>query len=69
MESDLRKMPELAALLQRHHDEIVTEWANQVHEIHDSKYRQYSIYEVREWASQGLDSIIKSLTSGSSQVL
>jgi signal transduction histidine kinase len=69
MKSDLRKIPELATLLQSHHDEIVTKWANQVHEIHDSQYQQSSIKEVRRWTSQGLDGIIKSFASGSSQVL
>jgi len=69
MKSDLRKMPELAQLLQSHHDEIVAEWAQQVHLIRDSKYKQFSIEEVRRWASAGLDGIIEAFTSGSSLVL
>jgi len=69
MNSDLRKMPELAALLQSHHDEIVTEWATQVCQIEDSPYQQHSLIEVSKWASQGLDGVIKLFTSGSNQIL
>jgi len=67
--SHLRKMPELALLLKSHHDEIIEEWAKQVHQIQDSRYLQFSIEEVRNWASAGLEGIIEAFTSGSSQVL
>jgi len=69
MTSDLRKMPELAKLLQVHEDEIVTSWAKKIHSIPDSHYQEYSLEEVTKWATQGLTAIIESFTLGSSQVL
>ena len=69
MISDLMKIPELAALLQSHKEEIILDWANRTHQIPDSHYQQYSLSEVIQWASQGFDAIIKSFASGSTQVL
>jgi len=69
MISELRKTPELANLLQIHKDEIVLDWANRTHKIPDSQYQQYALTEVNQWASQGLDAVIKSFASGSTQDL
>jgi signal transduction histidine kinase len=69
MSNDLMKSPELATLLQSHKDEIVLDWANRTHKMPDSQYQQYALSEVIQWASQGLDAIIQSLASGSTQYL
>jgi len=69
MTSDLRKMPELAVLLQDHEDEIVSEWATKIHSLSDTHYQQYPLEEVTQWAVQGLAAIIEAFTLGSNKVL
>jgi len=69
MKSDLRKMPELADLLQDHEDEIVSAWASKVHSIPASQYQQHSPEEITKWTIEGLAAIVESFTSGSCQVL
>jgi len=69
MKSDLRKMSELAALLQDHEDEIVGAWARKIHSLPDSHYQQYPLEEVTQWTAQGLTAIIEAFTLGSNQVL
>ena len=62
-------MPELATLLQSHKDEIILGWVKRVHEIRDSSYQQYALQELKKVASEGLDAIITSFSSGSPQAL
>jgi signal transduction histidine kinase len=69
MMSDLRKMPELAALLQDHEDEIVGAWAKKVHSIPSSLYQQYPLEEITQWTVQGMAAIIESFGLGIFQVL
>ena len=69
MTSDLRKMPELVALLQSHENEIAAAWAKKVHSIPSSQYQQYPLEEVTQWTAQGLTAIIESFRLGSLQVL
>jgi signal transduction histidine kinase len=69
MSPELKKMPEFAALLQLHRDEIITQWANQVHKIPDAHYQQFGRNEIIQWAFQGLDAIVQAFTSGSTKKL
>jgi signal transduction histidine kinase len=62
-------MPELAALIQDHEDEIVGAWARKVHSIPSSLYQQYPLEEVMQWTAQGLTAIIKSFDLGSIRIL
>jgi signal transduction histidine kinase len=62
-------MPELAALIQDHEDEIVGAWARKVRSIPSSLYQQYPLEEVMQWTAQGLTAIIKSFDLGSIRIL
>jgi PAS domain S-box-containing protein len=57
--------PNLAALLQRHRDEIINSWAEMVHTLPDTRYRDYPLAELRAWLSRGLAVAIETLASGS----
>ena len=69
MKSDLKVTPELANLLQVHHDEVVSDWATLVHKNQDLKYWHYPFEDIIKWASHGLNVIIQSFETGSTLVL
>jgi signal transduction histidine kinase len=63
------ELPPLTQLLQEHRDVIIGEWANHVHNIPDSTYQSYPLTDVAQWSAEGLDAIIESIASGSTQTL
>lgn len=60
---------ELAALLRRHQDKIITDWARKLSSFLGSHYQEYTLEENINWASQGLEVIIENINTGSDQKL
>lgn len=65
MGTEAPKAPEVAALLSRHQDEILAAWAKMAQEIPGSRYRQYTLDEIRTWLSLETEATIKTLSTGS----
>jgi signal transduction histidine kinase len=65
MTGQVEMTPDLAALLERHREEIATAWAEVVHRLPDSRYRERPLEELRASTMQGLGAIIEALTTGS----
>jgi len=59
------RVPNLATLLDRHREEIVAVWAELVHRLPDSQYRERPLEELRASTMRGLGAIIEALTTGS----
>ena len=55
----------LTVLLARHRGEIATAWAEMVHRLPNSHYRERTLEELHASTMRGLDAIIEALTTGS----
>ena len=60
---------DLAALLARRREEVQAAWSHLLRELPGSHYQSRSTEELAAWACQGVDAIIASLESGSSEPL
>lgn len=69
MTGQVETAPELAILLERHLDEIAAAWAEKVHSLSDSRYRQILLAELSTSASRGLVAFIDGLKTGSPQAV
>ena len=69
MDREARRVPDLAALLDRHRDEIAMAWAQMVHRLPDSHYCEQPLEELRASAMHGLGAILEALTTGSHAAL
>jgi signal transduction histidine kinase len=69
MEGQVDEALNLVTLLERHQDEIVTAWAEKVHDLPDSRYRQILLSDLKASASRGVTAFIEALKSGSPQAL
>jgi signal transduction histidine kinase len=65
MERQVDKALDLVTLLERHQDEIVTAWAEKVHDLSDSRYGQVMLAELKASAFRGLVAFISGLKTGS----
>ena len=59
----------LAVLLERHREEVAGAWAELVHQLPDSHYRERSLEELRASTMRGLNAIIHVLSGDSSAAL
>lgn len=69
MSGQMEKIPDLATLLDRHREEIATTWAELVHRLPDSRYRERPLAELCASTRRGLEAIIEALTTGSHAAL
>ncbi|MGE5617679.1 MAG: sensor histidine kinase [Sphingomonadaceae bacterium] len=65
MAPPIEKSPDLAALLGRHRQQIARSWAQRVHQLPDSHYRQRPLEELRVAGSRCVDAILEALATGS----
>ncbi|MBC8449200.1 MAG: GAF domain-containing protein, partial [Chloroflexi bacterium] len=65
MAGQTERDPNLIALLDRYRGEIATAWAEMVHRLPDSHYREQPLEELRASTMRGLWAIIEALSSGS----
>jgi two-component system nitrate/nitrite sensor histidine kinase NarX len=65
MAGQTERDPNLSALLDRHRGEIATAWAEMVHRLPDSHYREQPLEDLRASTMRGLWAIIEALSSGS----
>jgi len=59
------RAPELAALLNKHQDEIMIAWARMMQQIPGSRYGGYSLDQIRSWLSLETEATLKTLSTGS----
>lgn len=59
------KSPFLAAILQRHQDQVATRWAEMAHGLSGTRYAEYSVAEIHAWLSRGVEAAVETLSSGS----
>jgi PAS domain S-box-containing protein len=57
--------PRLAALLNRHQNQVVTRWAVMAHALPGTRYAEYSVDEIREWLVPGVAAAVETLSNGS----
>jgi signal transduction histidine kinase len=60
---------ELAALLKQHHEEIALAWAEAIHQLPDSHYREYPLQELRTSTLRGIEAVVETLTTDSHTAL
>jgi PAS domain S-box-containing protein len=58
------KVPLLAALLDRHQEEIATTWAEMARSLRGSQYAEHSPTEIRSCLSRGVAAAVKTLSTG-----
>lgn len=63
------KAPELAALLDRHREEIASAWVEMVRQIPGSRYQERSSDELRASVQRNLDAIVELLSTTSYEAL
>jgi signal transduction histidine kinase len=63
------KHTDLASLLRSYQDEISTTWAKSVRNLPESRYKEFSLADLENWALHWIVNIIEKLNTGSSQSL
>jgi len=54
MTVQVQKSPDLAALLHRHQDEIVTTWTEMAQRLPGTPYQEHPFEKIRSWVSRGI---------------
>ena len=60
---------ELAALLKQHREEIALTWAEAIHQLPDSHYRDYPLQELHTSTLRGIDAVVETLATDSHAAL
>jgi PAS domain S-box-containing protein len=59
------KAPHLAALLDRHREEIATAWAEMAHNLPGTRYAEHPVAQIRSGLSRGVAAAVETLSTGS----
>lgn len=60
---------ELATLLKQHQEEVALAWAEAIHRLPDSHYREYPLKELRTSTLRGIEAVVETLATNSHAAL